>query len=142
MSLFDKRLQGTGALEIMILLENLLHRTYVSNKEYSDSSYHCYSYFLIHYMGKNYTAYKLLQDRMDGRPGVGKDKKKKPCSIEELAILDDITLLNYNNLKSGNLALSYFPQLTNECVTDTRKLNIYEHMNFLNRFEDMKKEVN
>ena len=107
MSLFDPRLKGTGVLEMMILLENLLLRTYISNKEYSDCAYHCYSYFLIHYMGKNFTAYKLLQERLEGR--AGKDKTKKVYSIEELAILDDITSLNYHNLKSGNLALSYFP---------------------------------
>lgn len=139
LGIFKRRIKNDELFNLSILLEDLLERTYLSQKGHKNASFYCYLYYLINFMGKPLKAYLTLQERLREQ---GKEiLDDRALSFEEHALLQSIELLFKENLDKGLLSFHAYPQLINESIYDSRKLRITSHINFINFFQKTKSMI-
>lgn len=132
----DKKLSNKDIIDIMLLLENLLHKAVLIANNNSGTVWYCYLYYIINFMGKSYDAFLLIQKKITSNKIGNLD-----ASPEDSALLDNINIAVRENLDAGYLCLRKYPELLNESTIDSRKTTILPHILFLNNFMEYKKRV-
>lgn len=140
LGIFDKKIENLEIFNLVILLEKLLEKGVHSHKYRKSTLFYCYLMFLIDYVGMPHKAYLLLQKTLRHQKKNSKSGKID-LTLEDHAVLQSIKIACNDNLLGGKLSLQLYPKLINETKIDSKKMQISNHIYFINLFQLTKKEV-